>query len=351
MNICKILPSLGVALLLGACADLSPSFVVGPDQTAAKAVRPAGDPFQQALFQGYKKNADSEYIQGNYRTADRYYLKAIAASGGAPVVMEETAYWTKPSGLRDKGLYGADLQSAVEMRANLAPWIEATKHSDPQAAAAQQLKFDCWIEQMSEQQYSQAAECTPTKQMAAAAIVPAPQAAVVAPCVQNPDGYNENGTLCKVSVVNFGFDRYDLLRPGQNSVGNQSAAEQSASLDQIVRQAKTIKPARIDVVGRTDAAGPDAYNYGLSDCRAQSVIAALKARGLPANVETRVVPMGKTDLIVPTRDGVREPQNRVVMVAYQTNSNAPLAAQPDAAPKQDVFGCGTSARHPFPIIK
>jgi hypothetical protein len=39
------------------------------------------------------------------------------------------------------------------------------------------------------------------------------------------------------------------------------------------------------------------------------------------------------------------------MVAYQTNSNAPLAAQPDAAPKQDVFGCGTSARHPFPIIK
>jgi outer membrane protein OmpA-like peptidoglycan-associated protein len=204
---------------------------------------------------------------------------------------------------------------------------------------------------MSEQQYNQAAECAPTKQMAAAPIVPAPQAAVVAPCVQNPDGYNENGTLCKVSVVNFGFDRYDLLKFGQNSVGNQSAAEQSASLDQIVRQAKTIKPARIDVMGRTDASGPDAYNYGLSDCRAQSVVAELKARGLPASVETRIVPMGKTDLIVPTRDGVREPQNRVVMVAYHTSSNAPLAAQPDAAPKQDVFGCGTSARHPFPIIE
>ncbi len=351
MNIYKILSSLAAVLLVGTCADLGPSFAVGPDQTAAKAVRPAGDPFQQALFQGYKNNADSEYIQGNYRTADRYYLKAIAASGGVPVVMEETAYWTKPSGLRDQGLHGVDLETAAAMRANLAPWIEANKLSDPQAAAAQQLKFDCWIEQMSEQQYDQAAECKPTMQMAAAPIVPTPQAAVIAPCVQNPDGYNENGTLCKVSVVNFGFDRYDLLKSGQNSVGNQSAAEQSASLDQIVRQAKTIKPARIDVMGRTDAAGPDAYNYGLSDCRAQSVVAELKARGLPASVETRIVPMGKTNLIVPTRDGVREPQNRVVMVAYQTSSNAPLAAQPDAAPKQDVFGCGTTLRHPFPIIK
>ena len=351
MNIYKILPSLAAAMLVGACADIPPSFVVGPDQKAAKALGPVADPYQQALFEGYKKNADDEYYQGNYRTADRYYLKAIAASGGVDVVMEDPAYWTTPSGVRSQGLHGVDLETAVAMRANLAPWIEANKLSDPQAAAAQQLKFDCWIEQMSEQQYDQAAECKPTMQVAAAPIVPAPQAAVVAPCVQNPDGYNENGTLCKVSVVNFGFDRYDLLRPGQNNVGNQSAAEQSAALDQIVRQAKTIKPARIDVMGRTDAAGPDAYNYGLSDCRAQSVVAALKARGLPASVETRIVPLGKTDLIVPTRDGVREPQNRVVMVAYQTSSDAPLAAQPDEAPKQDVFGCGTTLRHPFPPIK
>ncbi len=347
MNIYKILPSLAVVLLVGACADIPPSFVVGADQKTAKALGSVADPHQQALFEGYKKNADSEYFQGNYRTANRYYLKAISVSDGQTVVMEDPAYWTAPSGVRSQGLHKADLDTTVAMRANLLPWIEANKLIDPQAAAAQQLKFDCWIEQMSEQQYDQAAECEPTMQVAA---VPAPQAEVVAPCVQNPDGYNENGTLCKVSVVNFGFDRYDLLRPGQDSVGNQNAAEQSASLDQIVRQAKSIKPARIDVIGRTDASGPDAYNYGLSDCRAQSVVAELKARGLPASVETRIVPMGKTGLIVPTLDGVREPQNRVVMVAYHTTSDAPLAAQPDAAPKQDVFGCGTSLRHPFPPI-
>jgi outer membrane protein OmpA-like peptidoglycan-associated protein len=154
----------------------------------------------------------------------------------------------------------------------------------------------------------------------------------------------------QVSVVNFGFDRYDLMQPGQTSDSRQSAAEQSASLDQIVRQAISINPARIDVMGRADASGPDAYNYGLSDCRAQSVVAALRARGLPASVETRIVPLGKTDLIVPTADGVREAQNRVVMVAYQTDRNAPLAAQAEAAPRQDAFGCGTSSRHPFPPI-
>ena len=103
-------------------------------------------------------------------------------------------------------------------------------------------------------------------------------------------------------------------------------------------------PNMIDMMGRTDAAGPDAYNNGHSDCRAQSVVAELKVRGLPASVETRIVPMGKTDLIVPTRDEVRKPQNRVVMVADQTSNNAPLAAQPDAAPKQDVCGCGIRSR-------
>jgi hypothetical protein len=66
-------------------------------------------------------------------------------------------------------------------------------------------------------------------------------------------------------------------------------------------------------------------------------------------VETRIIPMGQTDLILPTGDGVREAQNRVVMVAYQTDRNAPSAARPEMAPKQDAFGCGTS-RNPFPPI-
>jgi outer membrane protein OmpA-like peptidoglycan-associated protein len=340
-------------MLVGACSDLGPSFVVGGSQDEARALAPVADPFQQALVDGYTKNADDEYYQGNYRTADLYYLKAIATADGKNTVMEQPSFWTVATGDRAQGLHGADKQSADNMRANLAPWISANRQSEPHAAAVQQLKYDCWIEQMSEQQYNQAAICGPTLQTAAA---PAPAPAAAPPlastaslCMQDPSGYNENGTLCRVSVVNFAFDRYGLLRPGQDSVGGQTAAEQAASLDQILSQVKTIKPARIDVMGRTDSSGTNAYNYGLSDCRAQSVVAALRARGLPASVETRIIPMGQTDLILPTGDGVREAQNRVVMVAYQTDRNAPLAARPEMAPRQNAFGCGTS-RHPFPPL-
>ncbi|MBN1964404.1 MAG: OmpA family protein [Anaerolineae bacterium] len=352
MNIYKILPCLTAVALVGACSDLGPSFVVGGDQDRARALAPASDPFQQALVDGYVKNADDEYYQGNYRTADLYYLKAISTAGGTNTVMEQPNSWTVATGDRAQGLHGADKQSAENMRANLAPWVVANKQGNPHGAAVQQLKYDCWIEQMSEQQYNQAALCSPTLQTAAAAPAPAaaPRPASTASlCMQDPNGYNESGTLCRVSVVNFAFDRYDLLRPGQDSVGGQTAAEQAASLDQIMRQVDTIKPARIDVMGRTDSSGTDAYNYGLSDCRAQSVVAALRARGLPASVETRIIPMGQTDLILPTGDGVREAQNRVVMVAYQTDRNAPLAARPEMAPRRDAFGCGTS-RHPFPPV-
>jgi outer membrane protein OmpA-like peptidoglycan-associated protein len=353
MNMYKVLPCLTAVMLVGACSDLGPSLVVGGSQDDARALAPVADPFQQALVDGYTKNADDEYYQGNYRTADLYYQKAIATSDGKNTVMEQPSFWTVATGDRAQGLHGADRQSAENMRANLAPWIAANRQSNPHAAAVQQLKYDCWIEQMSEQQYNQAAICGPTLQTAAApapapAATPTP-ATTASLCLQDPSGYSEDGTLCRVSVVNFAFDRYGLLQTGQNSVGGQTAAQQAAELDQIISQVKTIKPARIDVMGRTDSSGSSAYNYGLSDCRARSVVAALRARGLPASVETRIIPMGQTDLILPTGDGVREAQNRVVMVAYQTDRNAPLAARPEMAPTQDAFGCGTS-RHPFPPL-
>src|ERR1051325_8898860 len=113
MNTHRILPCIAAAILASACSDLPASFTVGPTQDTAMALRPAADPFQQALVQGYKQNAGDEYFQGNYRTADRYYRKAIAAAAGQNVAMEETAYWTKATGLRAQGLHGADRPGAV----------------------------------------------------------------------------------------------------------------------------------------------------------------------------------------------------------------------------------------------
>src|SRR6266852_5118907 len=187
-------------------------------------------------------------------------------------------------------------------------------------------------------EYADAAACKPGLAVAAA---PAPVAVGCA----DPNGMDQTGKLCQEGVVYFAWDRYDLLNPRETD-RKQTVEAQAAALDLMVRQIQTIKPARIDVIGRADASGPEDYNYGLSECRARSVADALRARGLPAGIDIRTIPLGKTDLIVPTADGVRDPANRVVMVAYQTDRNAPPARQPAAAPKKDLFGCGT--RHPYP---
>jgi outer membrane protein OmpA-like peptidoglycan-associated protein len=53
----------------------------------------------------------------------------------------------------------------------------------------------------------------------------------------------------------------------------------------------------------------------LSRRRAESVAAQLEKDGIAAS-EIAIVAKGKHDLLVPTKDGVREPQNRRVTIVY-----------------------------------
>lgn len=71
--------------------------------------------------------------------------------------------------------------------------------------------------------------------------------------------------------------------------------------------------ARIELVGHADRAGPDWYNDRLSLRRAEAVKSAMVTRGVPAQAivtEGR----GEHEPLVPTEDGVREPQNRRVEI-------------------------------------
>jgi len=67
--------------------------------------------------------------------------------------------------------------------------------------------------------------------------------------------------------------------------------------------------AHVDVIGHTDTVGGAAYNQKLSEARAAAVKAQLVADGVP-NGEIATRGVGKTGLLVPTADGVREAQNR-----------------------------------------
>jgi iron complex outermembrane receptor protein len=87
-------------------------------------------------------------------------------------------------------------------------------------------------------------------------------------------------------------------------------------VDQAAANAAPAKVTRIDVTGHTDTVGSDAYNMRLSRRRAESVAAELEARGIPSS-EIAIFAKGKKDLLVPTADGVREPQNRRVQIVYE----------------------------------
>lgn len=91
------------------------------------------------------------------------------------------------------------------------------------------------------------------------------------------------------------------------------------ALDIVKEAANTAKSgqnARVTCTGHTDTAGPANYNMALSLRRANTVKNALVKEGVPATSIT-VIGRGETALLVPTKDGVREPQNRRVEIVVQ----------------------------------
>ena len=72
---------------------------------------------------------------------------------------------------------------------------------------------------------------------------------------------------------------------------------------------------KLTVVGFTDLAGGADYNMRLSLRRAEVVRKALIAAGVPAD-RLQAEGHGKAEPLVSTPDGVREPQNRRVLVRF-----------------------------------
>src|ERR1700744_2323255 len=104
-------------------------------------------------------------------------------------------------------------------------------------------------------------------------------------------------------LVFFDFNKSDLTAQAEQIV------------DQAASNAGPAKVTRMTVTGHTDTVGSDAYNMRLSRRRAESVAARLENDGIPSS-EIEIVAKGKRDLLVPTADGVREPQNRRVQIVY-----------------------------------
>jgi outer membrane protein OmpA-like peptidoglycan-associated protein len=89
-----------------------------------------------------------------------------------------------------------------------------------------------------------------------------------------------------------------------------------ATIQQAANAFRTRGSARITATGHTDTSGPENYNMALSLRRANAVKDALVRDGVPATA-IAVIGKGETSLLVPTPDGVREPQNRRVEIVLQ----------------------------------
>lgn len=88
-----------------------------------------------------------------------------------------------------------------------------------------------------------------------------------------------------------------------------------ATVQQAATAATQLGTANIRIVGHADRAGSPAYNKALSMRRAQAVRTVMVQEGVSGSAIT-LRGAGESDPLVPTADGVREPQNRRVQITF-----------------------------------
>jgi len=105
-------------------------------------------------------------------------------------------------------------------------------------------------------------------------------------------------------LVFFDFDRADLTDRARQVIAEAAQAVTSTGTT------------RIEVAGHTDRSGTPQYNQRLSQRRAEAVAAELSRRGI-ARSAMSIQAFGESRPLVPTADGVREPQNRRVEIVLR----------------------------------
>jgi OOP family OmpA-OmpF porin len=131
--------------------------------------------------------------------------------------------------------------------------------------------------------------------------------------VANLDNYKQ---VADVSVT-FAFDKADLNKADR------------AQLDVFATQLSETKSYILEVTGGTDSVGSAAYNYDLSQRRAQAVVQYLAAQHNVPPHKFYLIGIGKDQEVAPNSTAAGRAKNRRVEVQLLSN----MTGQPPAAPQ------------------
>jgi OOP family OmpA-OmpF porin len=275
---------------LAACADF-PNTTVYLDRLNDNP--PSGADFHAALANEYKAFANEEAKEYDWFAQQFYARKGWHATQGEVDQPEDPANWSF-----DDAKAASDLASARTRLMTVLGSDAPTRA--PQLTATAQVKYECWLHEQHEGwQLDEIDDCKKDFNTAMdqlqnipkpVAEKPAPAPAAAAPA---PTTY----------MVFFDFDKSNLTPEARKIIDTAAQAIKAGS------------NAKIKVTGYTDTVGTVPYNQKLSERRANSVDHELVKDGIPAG-NIAMEGKGKTDLLVPTGDGVREPKNRRAVIEF-----------------------------------
>jgi OOP family OmpA-OmpF porin len=255
---------------------------------------PAGGPeFNQALHKYYTETSSAEFAEGDYKDSDYFASKAIAAAGGGEVMPQEIGERRIPS---DK----VDVLTSARERL-MAALNGGGRLKAPDDAGRAQAYYDCWLQEQEENFQPKDIEFCRSEFFASLRNVEAAIAEkVMAPPPAPPPPAPEAATF----QVLFDFDSSDIREDQQSAVQVAIwAAEAGGSRT-------------VSLTCHTDTSGAVDYNQALSVRRCNSVTGAMLEAGID---RSRIVsfPVGQTQPLVETGDGVVEQANRVVVITLE----------------------------------
>jgi OOP family OmpA-OmpF porin len=291
--------------LLAACAT--------PDGFEIRSMpgnNPQASAFNQALYDEYSALTSEEAGENDWVSSDMFARKAKAAAANALVPPEQvSAHPVHPT----------ETAALTDMQSRLNSFLDqGARELRPGWAAKAQANYDCAVEEASEKdargnvlQPGELAACKAAFEEAMKKIEPflpkAPEAKAklfeLMPDQAPPPAPMAAG-VPETYLVFFDWNKSNLTPEALGIV--RTAAS----------NAKKASGARIEVTGHADRSGSADYNMGLSMRRAQAVKAELVKQGVPAS-SISVYAKGETDPLVPTPDGVREPQNRRAQIVIK----------------------------------